>query len=85
MVMEKFKVKSRKVVAGLRAEVNYEIAVKTNEVSRQLMELKDHVAADVKKWMIQRSNMQLDIKRLTKEIWIMQGQPGLNYDQGQMM
>ena len=33
MVMEKFKLKSRKVVAGLRAEINYEIAVKSNDVS----------------------------------------------------
>lgn len=64
MVMDKFKTRSRTVIAGLRAEVNYQIAVKVNLVAKEclelktkLMDLKDIIAWDMKKWSKQRSDM----------------------------
>ena len=36
MVMDKFKHKKQSLAAALRAEVNYQVAVKTNKVSNDL-------------------------------------------------
>ena len=51
MVMTKFKSKSVAVMAGLRADVNYQIAVRVNKVvenvskvSKELLKLKEIIA-----------------------------------------
>ena len=85
MVMTKLKSKSVSVMAGLRADVNYQIAVRVNKVvenvskvSKELLKLKEIIALDMKKWSKQRSDMQCDINRLARAI--MRMQQGQNMD-----
>ena len=72
MVMDKFKHKKQSLAAALRAEVNYQVAVKTNKVSNDLEQLRQEIAIDMKKWYAQRSDLQCDINRLQIQIEEMQ-------------
>ena len=64
IVMDKFRIKKKALAAALRAEINYQVAVKTNKVSKDLAFLKECIAIDMKKWAGQRSDLQCDINRL---------------------
>ena len=55
---------------ALRADINYQIAVKVNKVSQELKQLREVIALDVKKWASQRSDMQCDINKLSSQIQI---------------
>ena len=62
--MKKFNKKKMELLAGVRAEINYQVGLKVNIVLQELNRLKEVVRIDMKKWSTQRADMQLDISHL---------------------
>ena len=49
-VMKKFNNKKMNLLAGVRAEINYQVGLKVNIVIQELNRLKEVVRIDMKKW-----------------------------------
>ena len=50
--MKKFNNKKMNLLAGVRAEINYQVGLKVNIVIQELNRLKEMVRIDMKRWSI---------------------------------
>ena len=52
----------------LREEVKFQVGLHVNDAIDKMNRLKDYISGDMKKWANQRSDLQVDIARITEKI-----------------
>ena len=77
-VMLKFTKCKKDMLAALRADINYQIAVKINKTSGDLADLQQVISTDMKRWASQRSDLQMDINKLKENFMIMKQEKSTN-------
>lgn len=68
LVMEKIKRGKKDLIAGLRADISYQVGLNVNKQKKELAEFKSMLSTDMNRWTAQRSDLQRDINRLDLEV-----------------
>ena len=57
MVIKKLKNSKKELLAGIRADVSYQVGKRVNSVIKEINRLREMIRNDMKKWSAQRADM----------------------------
>ena len=66
--VEKWQKQKGEIVEVLREEVKFQVGLHVNDAIDQMNRLKDYISKDMKKWANQRSDLQVEIAKISEKI-----------------